>query len=80
MSPIFNNLLNSFLVQEISLNLIFPLTLFSVSISAENLFNFLTIASFQLIDFSKLNLFKSLFQFLEYFLFVSAPLQPFLLS
>jgi hypothetical protein len=80
MSPTFNNWLNSFFVQEISLNSILPFNLSSVSIFAENLFIFLTIANFQLIESSKKNLSISLFQFFVYFLLASGPLQPFLLS
>ena len=63
MSPIFNNWLNSFFVHEISLYSITPSSLSIVSTIAENLFNFFTIANFQLIEFSSLYLSKSLYQF-----------------
>ena len=63
-----------------SLNSIFPFNLSSVSMFVENLFNFFTIANSQPIESSKLKLLISLFQFFEYFLLASTPLQPFLLS
>ena len=80
MSPFLNNSSNSFFVQEIFLYFIIPFILFSVSISKLNFLTFFTIASFQSSDFSILNFFKSLFQSLLYFLFVTGPLHPFLLS
>ena len=60
MSPFFNNLLNSFFVQDIDSYGILPLNLYSVSISAENWLTFVTIAISQPIDFSNRNFFKSL--------------------
>ena len=79
MSPIFNISLNSFLIQEIFSYLIIPSILFSVSISIENLLIFFTIANFQLIDFSNLNLSNLSFQ-LSILVFCNGPRHPFLLS
>ena len=67
-------------LNEIFLYSIIPSRLSSVSIIAENLFTFLTIAKYQLIDFSNLNFSRFLFQFLFKTLFDKTPLQPFLLS
>ena len=79
-SPTFNISLNSFLIQDIFSYLIIPSTLFSVSISTENLLIFFIIAKFQLIDFSNLNFSILFFQFDIFFSFNNGPRHPFLLS
>ena len=80
MSFILNNSEKFLRVQSISFKLIIPLFPLRVSITASNLSILFTNASSHPIDFSKLNTVSSSFQFLFFFVFDKAPLQPFLLS